>query len=129
MPGTASSKEMESHQHFFSRLKTWFAQLKSVEDQTALNESDTSDRGNMRKSSSRFANYYEVFAVEDDYSDQEEMMGDFISAASAPVENQKRTSVTREVDRAVIFNEAFSQDLLFEVVSYLLELEDLVEAV
>ncbi|GAB9473353.1 hypothetical protein Gpo141_00010505 [Globisporangium polare] len=128
VPGSASNAEMQSHQHFLSRLKAWYAQLKSVEDQTAL-EADAGTRGNMRRSSSRFSNYYEVLSVEADYFDDEEMMGDFIAAASAPVEDQKRIAVSRKVDRAAIFNEAFAQDQLFEVVSYFLELEDLVEAV
>lgn len=48
IPGTASSAEMQSHQHFLSRLKTWYAQLKNVEDQVAL-EGEAGARGNVHK--------------------------------------------------------------------------------
>lgn len=111
IPGTASSAEMQRHQHFLSRLMIWYTQLNSMEDQAAL-EDDAGARGNVRKSSGRFANYYEVLFVEADYFDQEDMMRDFIAAALAPLEDQKWIVMSRKVDRISIFNEAFAQDLL-----------------
>lgn len=121
---------MQRHQHFFTLLQMWYAQLKVVVENVSCDATASGTSSKARRSSSdRFANY-EVLEVDDGYFDH----SDVVAAsgelpASAAGETQKQSAAEREAERTAIFNEAFSQGLLFEVVPYLLELEDLVEAV
>ncbi|TYZ68421.1 hypothetical protein PybrP1_010987 [[Pythium] brassicae (nom. inval.)] len=115
--GKASSAEMQRHQHFLQLLHTWHGQLRAAAA-SARESSGKEPPGPL--SNDRFANYYEVLALDDDYFDQSDAaaaIGDALVAAEQMTPKQCRA------ERAALFNDAFAQDLLFEVATYLLEAE------
>ncbi|KAL4105540.1 hypothetical protein PRIC1_003602 [Phytophthora ramorum] len=105
---TFFADDQEGHRHFLGLLKKWLASLKQVETQ----QTD----GTVKIK--RFENYYEVLQVDEDYFPDEET---FVV--------EKRASKRAKVDRELLFDQAFAEDLRLEIAYFFLELEELVEEV
>ncbi|GMF26115.1 unnamed protein product [Phytophthora fragariaefolia] len=96
------------HEHFLRLLRGWHGSLQGV----------LSQRDDDARESNKFANYYKVLEVDEDYFPDEEL---FVA--------EPGTSERVKVDREQLFNEAFAEDLRLEVIYFFLELEELVEGV
>uniref|UniRef100_K3WJG5 DUF6604 domain-containing protein n=1 Tax=Globisporangium ultimum (strain ATCC 200006 / CBS 805.95 / DAOM BR144) TaxID=431595 RepID=K3WJG5_GLOUD len=130
---------MDKHQHFLGRLKACGDETLQPGDPVRPR---STTRSESTASSQRFANYYEVLGLDADYFDEGEVDDNeandgfegagkekYARAKVSENDSKKRARVARNADRAALFNEAFSQDLFLEVVSYFLELEELMEGV
>ncbi|KAK1945586.1 hypothetical protein P3T76_002634 [Phytophthora citrophthora] len=95
----------EGHRHFLDLLRSWYQTLKEVQIQPEAMEEI------------KFKNYYEVLQSEEDFYPDEDIV------VESPVRKKAKTGRDR------LFDEAFIDEMEMEVLSFFVELDDIMQGV
>ncbi|TMW58957.1 hypothetical protein Poli38472_007102 [Pythium oligandrum] len=114
-PSAVYGDDNDSHAYFLDRLKDWHTSSSDL-----LTTSTSNADGVEEEFEIHFSNCYEVLAIPDDF---------FPEVDTVDPDEETKTSSPSEAERKQLFDEAFAHNLKMDISFFLMELEELSDAV